>query len=260
MSLRDHASRLDKDPPPSQNKSVISEKFDSLSDEELFALAEKLGLDLPPDLDRLFVVEELCDALAEESAERRSVGEAPLHVEEKKFACSETEDLELSSPPPPAVRYSETMIRAIVRDPAWAFAFWDISDAERSFLRAEENESSLLLRVTEVGAEEECRKSSFDIPVAEDDLQWYINLPRPKARYRIDLCLRLGRPGPGGRIKVLARTGEVAVPRQVLDEGLDRFEPEAAELLRLSGLDSLHIEPPRDDNPQRILKFRPDGE
>ncbi len=229
---------------------VISEKFESLSDEALFALAEKMGLDVPPSLDRVFVIEEIVGALEEDSLERRSSGGAPIHIEEKKFSGSELDGIEACIEAAPCIerRYNETVVHALVRDPSWAFAFWDLADSDRAALRSQESQSALFLRIQEAGADGEGTREYFDIPVAEDDLQWYINLPRPNARYRIELRARAG-----GRSRLLARSALVVAPRQTLDEAAAAFDPRTAELLRLSGLDSLKIEPEALGNPQRIL-------
>jgi hypothetical protein len=247
---------LDKCPQPSQNTPVKAEKFELLSDEALRALAEKMGLDVPPNLDRVFVVEEILDALEEDSAERRSSGLAPVRIEESKFSGLEFDEIDVEPDASPVLDrcYNETSVRVLVRDPSWAFAFWDISEVERSSLRGEEGLASLFLRVFETtradGADgSEARREFFDIPVSDDDMQWYINLPRPKALYRIELCAKCG-----GHVRVLARSRELVVPRHHLDSSADDLDPATAELLRLSGLEALDIEPPVDDNPQRILK------
>ncbi len=228
---------------------MISEKFESLSDEALFALADKMGLDLPPGLDRVFVTEEILGALEEDSRERRSSSDAPFHIEEKKFSGSELDDFDACLDAAPCLErsYNETMIRAIARDPSWAFAYWDLGEAERSALRASEGASGLFLRVTEIAEDEGLKPDHFDIPVADDDSQWYINLPRSKASYRIELRVR-----GEGRSRVLARSGAVAVPRLALDEGAVR-DRKTLLLLSLSGLHALDIEPQAESNPRRIL-------
>jgi hypothetical protein len=243
----------------SQNNRVNAEKFESLSDEALYALADRIGLDLPPDLERVFVLEEILGALEEDSEERRASGRAPVRMEETKFSGSELDGVESRMGSVSAVQltYNETAIHLLVRDPSWAFAFWDISDNDRQILRTEDGPPSLFLRVFEIDKSDtsDNKRDFFDIPLSEEDAQWYINLPRPKSRYRIELCARLS-----GKVKVLARSKEVLVPRQLLDEGSSALAPDTAELLRLSGLEVLDIEPPNDDNPQRILKTGSAGE
>ena len=235
------------------------EKFESLSDEAVHALAEKMGLDLPKDLERVFVIEEILSALEEDSNDRRSSGIASVRLEETKFSVSEFDDVDSCLDAAPCIEhvYNETSIRVLVRDPSWAFAFWEIADSEHANIYSVDGSFFLFLRVSELGEEDGAgqKRDFFDIPVSDDDNQWYINLPRPKTRYRIELCARIS-----NKVRVLARSGDVAVPRQFLDVSVAGLEPETAELLRLSGLEKLDIEPPADDNPQRILKSGPLGE
>jgi len=233
---------------------VTSEKLASLSVEDLYLFAERMGLDLPSGLERVFVLEEILDVLAEDSEERLAARGDALRVEEMKYSGSEPDSIVLAKDPEQVLerRYNETMIRALVRDPSWAFAFWDISDAERTAFRGEDQGAALFLRVSELDGA--AKKEFFDIPVSFDDLQWYINLPRPAVRFRIDLCARHG----ASRLRVLARSNEVEAPRQSLSFGSERPDSRALELLRLSGLGELHIEAPAADNPQRILSGGPD--
>jgi len=213
---------------------VKSDKLETLSLEALYALADRMGLDLPPGLERPFVMEEIVDALEEDSEDRRAAHGEAVHVDEKKFSGAGFDDFEIEANTAPALasRYNETMIRALVRDPSWAFAYWDISDAERSSLRGEDGSPSLFLRVTELSDQDEGRRDFFDIPIADDDLQWYINLPRPGVRFRIDLCARTQQ---GGKNKVLARSNELRSPRQALT--VAECEGELVRFLRLSGID-----------------------
>jgi uncharacterized protein len=231
---------------------VKTEKLEALSLEELYALADRTGIDLPPGLERLFVIEEILDALEEESEDRREFQGEALHMDEKKYSELRIDDIDIAPSPDESLapRYNETMIHAIVRDPSWAFAYWDVSDMELSALRGEEPTAGLFLRVAETG-EMDARRESFDIPVSDTDLQWYINLPRSTLRFRIDLCAR--RPGPGGKIRVLARSNEVVSPRQAIvsEQSLDG---PAYELLALSGLEDLQLEDQSEANPLRLLR------
>jgi len=241
-----------------QNDHVKTDRLESFSIEELHSLADKMGLDLPPDLDRLFVVEEILEVLAEDSEDRRSSRGDAVHVDEKKFCGSELDDIEPADESERAVedRYNETMIRAMVRDPSWAFAYWDVSDADLGALRGEESSAGLFLRVAEIAqacepaAAGDAHKDYFDIPVADDDRRWYINLPRSGVRFRIDLCAR--HAGQAGKIRVLARSNEVVSPRQSLSAPASGLDDDRLALLALSGIDELHIEGLEEDNPLRL--------
>jgi uncharacterized protein len=239
-----------------QNERVKTEKLDALSLEELYVLADKTGIDLPPGLERPFVVEEILDALEEDSEDSREAQGEAVHIDEKKYSGLRNADFDVGSSPgePIVPRYNETMIRAIVRDPSWAFAYWDVSDTELDALRGDDSTASLFLRVAEIGSageQGESHREYFDIPVSDNDLQWYINLPRSGVRFRIDLCSR--RNGQGGKIRVLARSNEVQSPRQGLSVSGKGLDSASYELLALSGVEDLPMDNPFERNPLRIL-------
>jgi uncharacterized protein len=227
-----------------QNDRVKTERLESFSIEELYSLADKMGLDLPPDLERPFVVEEILEVLAEDSEDRRSSQGDAVHVDEKKFSGFELDDIEIDEESGQALdaRYNETMIRAMARDPSWAFAYWDVADSDLAGLRGDEQSAGLFLRIAEIASAEdgaaEPRMDCFDIPVADDDRQWYINLPRAGVRFRIDLCARLS--GLPGKTRVLARSNEVVSPRQSL--ATPELDERQRAILELSGIEELRIE------------------
>ncbi|HTX72062.1 MAG TPA: DUF4912 domain-containing protein [Rectinemataceae bacterium] len=231
-----------------------SEKLESLSLEALCALAEKMGLDLPAGLDRPFVVEEILDALVEDSEDRRSAGDEAVHVDEKKYSGSELDGLDAPKDDVPGLesRYNETTIRALVRDPSWAFAYWDVSDSERAALAGEESAAPLFLRVVDLSSGcEDAACEHFDIPVSADDQQWYINLPHGGMRFRIDLCTRKA-GNHSARARTLARSNILSSPRQELHPGPGGIDQSSARLLNLSGISDLRIQTIEPDNPLRI--------
>jgi hypothetical protein len=239
---------------------VKIDKLDALSLEELYALADRTGLDLPSGLERPFVIEEILEVLEEDSEDRRAEQGEAVHIDEKKYSGLRIGDFDVDLGPGEslATRYNETMIRAIVRDPSWAFAYWDIADLDLEMLRGEDPGASLFLRVAEIGPPGEQGDSPreyFDIPIADNDLQWYINLPRSGVRFRIDLCARRG--GQAGKFRVLARSNEVESPRQSLAASGPILDPPSYELLALSGAEDLPILDPPEGNPLRILPSGP---
>lgn len=233
-----------------------TDRLEALSLEELYALADKTGLDLPAGLERSFVVEEILEALEEDSEDRRAAQGEAVHIDEKKYSGMRIGDFDEDPGlgEPMATRYNETMIRAIVRDPSWAFAYWDVADTELEAIRGDEASAGLFLRVAELSPAVEqldSHREYFDIPIADNDLQWYINLPRSGVRFRIDLCARKG--GQGGKFRVLARSSEVESPRQSLASQGQALDPATYELLALSGVEDLPIEVVSEGNPLRIL-------
>jgi uncharacterized protein len=242
-----------------QNGPVTIDKLESLSLEELYTLADRTGLDLPPGLARPFVIEEILDVLEEDSEDRRSSQGEALHIDEKKYSELRIDEIDVDPGADESMtqRYNETMIHAIVRDPSWAFAFWDVSDADLESIHGEEGSAGLFLRVVEIRgqgdkADSDNHREYFDIPVADNDLQWYINLPRSGVRFRIDLCAR--HAFQTVKFRVLARSNEVESPRQSLATPPEKLGAETCELLALSGIEELSIDGRTEFNPQCILQ------
>lgn len=226
-----------------------SEKLSLLSDDELSHLAEKMGIFVPDGLERVFLIEEIVDAFEDDTAEKAFSHDAPDHVEEKKltgtgFIPGRLEEIAIPD------SYNETSINAIVRDPLWIFAFWDIAEPMRNKILAEVEEPKLILRVSE--ATDSDTAFHYEIAVSFDDRKWYINVPYPKRSYRIDLCVAKFQ-----RIKVLAHSNMVHMPSQYMEMS-SKLPQMTKSLLILSGSEELHLIEPKEENSMRILSM--DGE
>lgn len=127
--------------------------------------------------------------------------------------------------------YGETKLVLMVRDPYWAFSYWDFSGetwngAEKRL--AADSSLKPMIRVHDLDA-----KRRYDLLVSLEARNWYLHLGTPDRRYLAELGLGDGR----ARFFLIARSNEVKTPRdspsQVIDpEWNDRdFE----EIYRLSG-------------------------
>lgn len=226
------------------------ERLNDLSIEALYALAEKMGLDLPPALERIFVVEALIEAFQEDSDERKSSGDMAIHIEEKKFSGSELDEIDASLDAAPCIarRYNETVVHWIPRDPEWAFAFWDVKDEELNEYERAGSYGGLFLRVVRSAGGDDKAAVSFDVPVNDDDDHWYLQLPEQDRYYRLDLCVRIA-----GKAKAIAHSNVIRTPRAILADSFDDLEPEARALAELSGLSKLRIQAPPERHPSRIM-------
>lgn len=227
-----------------------AERLNELSTDALYALAEKMGLDLPQGLERVFVLEALLEAFEEDHEDRRPSSDAASHVEEKKYSGSELDEIDASIDAAPCIErlYNETLIRLIPRDAEWAFVFWDVRDEEMDAIRALEGYSGLFLRVIKESGRDGKSPASFDVPVGEDDIQWYLQLPEQDAWYRVDLCARIG-----SKSRAIAHSNPVRSPRALLSEAFEELDGVTAELVTLSGLDKFRIVQVPERHPSRIL-------
>jgi hypothetical protein len=230
---------------------VNPQKLSLLSDEELVLLAERIGIFIPEGLARSFLVEEILEAFEEDSNEKVFSHDGTGHVEEKKLSGSSLASFQVGRVEIPE-RYNETMIRALARDPAWIYAYWDISESKRANLVHDESGPNLFLRVSELPSSAETKSDFFDISIGTSDWKWYINVPLAGGSYRVDLCARAS-----SRIKILARSNDVSMPVQFMKTQEDILQATKS-LLILSGCESLHLTDRNDANPSRILTT--DGE
>jgi len=131
----------------------------SLSTRELIKLADFKGIDIPPDLDRVFIIRELLDNAFDE--------EIPIEV------LSEVKDLKTAALPE---QYHISYLEVLPRDPQWVYVFWEIKAQDRERCEGDPRFSGYALKIQE-------RKSSgsyvdsFSVPVNTQDNSRYLTFP-----------------------------------------------------------------------------------
>jgi hypothetical protein len=121
-------------------------------------------------------------------------------------------------------RYGEDRIAAMVRDPYWIFAYWEVTppglEHARCKLDGEGESANLALRVYDVSGVEFTGKnanSSFDIEVGGNTDNWYINTGSPGRSY----CVDIGLSGRDGLFLTIARSECVSTPRATPSDKVD---------------------------------------
>ncbi|MCL2879294.1 MAG: DUF4912 domain-containing protein [Treponema sp.] len=163
--------------------------LESLSTEDLLQLADKFGLDIPFSLRRNIVIETLL--------------ESAFGNEEKSNADDELEYDFLEAAALPK-QYNITFIDVMIRDPLWAFVFWEIKAHDRELCEKQAAFDGYCLKVVPIpesgvsgsdgkkGAED-----GFIVPVSPDDTGLYLNFPPAEGLYRVELCaVTGGKPVP----------------------------------------------------------------
>jgi hypothetical protein len=226
---------------------MTRERLQSIPLEELTALARNAGLEPGDPVNRAELIEVLMESFEELRQEREEGNSPSVQVEEKKYEVAADEELEPAGddPYPVPCRYNETRVVLMIRDPHWAFAYWDIEESQGQRVRQDPNFEQLVLRVHDCPS-----SSSFDIPIQREDSSWYIYLPNPDCEYYLELGYLAA-----GRFKLLARSDQIRTPREAIVEEGEQDEhvralffavqPEALEVAS-RGLSSEAI-------PQRIL-------
>jgi len=165
--------------------------LESLSTAELAELAGRNGLDIPPDLERVFIIGELLEL---ERAEARwgglgEGGEEPAG----EFAG------ELSELPD---QYGVSYIDVLIRDPLWVFACWE---AKRQAQDDGAGSPEHCLRIVPLeGSADD--SASFTVAVGAGDRSLYLGIPHDAGRrFRVELCT--------GQGAVLAASRPFRLPR-----------------------------------------------
>jgi len=202
---------------------MTEERLHSFALPELKKIAAEVGVEIALPYqetikDRQDIITLILEAYRETKSEREEQNNLPIKAEEKKYEIALDDEIyqcEKYEYPIPA-GYDETKVVLMVRDPHWAFAYWDIKKTKVREIRSYSDFESLLLRVYEVDKEELSYSdtgSSFDIPIQFTDNSWYIYLPDEDCSYFLELSFQ-----SGGRYQVLSRSNIIITPRETMSE------------------------------------------
>jgi hypothetical protein len=204
--------------------------LESLTTAELIKLADKAGIDVPPGLERILIIGELLDTLDDGREDEEKMNALPL----------EARRLPASTAPLPR-QYNITYVNVLVRDPLWAFAFWEINVHDKENYEKNPDFGGYCLRVEPDpgpgGAlPEAAGDSSFTVQVGPEDSAWYLGFSPSGGTFRVELCA-IRREEP----VILAVSGPFTLPN--LHEPLGNRYSTASHnpLLRLSGIDEFQI-------------------
>jgi hypothetical protein len=160
--------------------------LESLSTGELIELAVKNGLDIPPGLERVFIIEELFYLDHDtESAHHDIIQVDAKHDAFKEFAVLPKQ-------------YHISFIEVIIRDPLWAFVFWEIKAHDRNHYESAPGFNGYSLRVKPFkegalneGSFQADEAASFIVSVDTDDYARYLGFPPEGGRcFKVELCMR----------------------------------------------------------------------
>lgn len=186
--------------------------YKSLTLTELRFLAEREGVKNADPYER----EELIDILEEiweEKIADRKLNNDIMRLKGKKYDIYR-EDLNGTYRETEYVipeNYPKTSIQLLLRDPFWAYAYWDINQFELQVILTRHPNALFYLRVYEMKqccADPENILGSFDIPIKVEDSSWYINLPNPGRVYQVDLICE----DADGELKQLCRSTMLESP------------------------------------------------
>ena len=224
--------------------------LNSLSNAELLEIAEGLGIDTSHDSespqgpgrrysafssvhDRFYIIDEM------------------LETASGVIEDTETEDFVLADSVPLPKQYNITFIEVMIRDPFWAFVFWEIKASDKEQFEGANDFAGYYLKVSPLktqAGDSHASEGVFTVPVKQNDTARYLGLT-PAATgssfqsddrwYKVEFCA-----GHKGNETVIAVSNPVRLP------GLTQF-PSGAEkpkcklggnrLISMSGYENFRI-------------------
>ena len=228
--------------------------LESLTTGDLLGIADSLGVDTSNYPDRALVIEELLEVSSQE---------------EQKSSNSQVADMTdsalVESVPLPK-QYNITFIEVMIRDPLWAFVFWEIKAQDKEQIEKEHDFDGYYLKVSpwvvpavspELTPEGKPVEPAgvFTVPVNPNDTAWYLGLApaveneksrEDQRQYKVELCVEIK-----GEETVLAFSSPFRLPLlHELSAGKEPKEEETRScpaetgknpLVRLSGYGDFHI-------------------
>jgi len=165
------------DAPPFFDSPLTRSSLESLSTAELIKLADSFGIDIPFGLERVFIIEELLETALPGRDDSKDVLEASPDIAETAALPKQ---------------YNISYIEIMIRDPFWAFAFWEIKEHDRQIHENAPDFEGYCLRVIPVG-EGEAGGDSFTVSVDVNDSARYLGFQHESQtstnrRYIVKLC------------------------------------------------------------------------
>jgi hypothetical protein len=156
--------------------------LECLSSGELVRLADSYGIDIPPGLDRIFIIKELLE-----------LGyEAGIRAKDEGGSLREQALLEQAPLPK---HYNVTFVDVLLRDPLWAFVFWGIKSHDKEIHEKAHDFEGYFLKVTPLSKDKGGTAGGdvpFIIPVGTRDSSWYLGFPPTGGRFTVGFCVTRG--------------------------------------------------------------------
>ena len=210
-------------------KVVLSRAYlETLSFSELIKIADEEGIDVPSDFNRNFLIEEILEVY--EDLEK--IEKDDMIISDEEIEPEKEEELVPRA-------YNQTEVGIVLRNPAWAFVYWNISDSDRISLE-KAFVSQMRIRVNSFSEKDQVKPDEFfDIQISKEDDGQYVLLPQNKKFFRVDLLFNLD-----NFVDILESSRILEKPK-----GCERFallQPgkmeNASEIMKLSGMNELLLE------------------
>ncbi len=229
---------------------------------DLYKIAENEGVQYDvTEGNRDELIEKILEDLEEDKNERDLANNDAMKLKNMKYDILQDYELEAQEKQVYSIpeKYNDTRIVLLLRDPLWAYTYWDLNDKELAKMKEELFFEGFFLRVFELSSKKTSKEDSFsqdniidyyDIPVDEKDDSWYINLGKTGRHFGIQLCSVIH-----GNVSVLSKSNVIKSPRGFVAEHIKDLsnDPDLMTVL-MSGLWDYNN---KGENviPQRILSI-----
>ncbi|MCL5773743.1 MAG: DUF4912 domain-containing protein [Firmicutes bacterium] len=121
--------------------------------------------------------------------------------------------------------YGENRLTLMVRDPYWAFAYWEVAgwkkkEIEKNIGKEKFQRSTLVIKIfwdSDFKSLEEMKNLLMEIDVTGPARSWYINLGKPGCKFKA----LLGYKTPDGEFIVVAVSNNIETPRATFSDIVD---------------------------------------
>lgn len=241
---------------------MAGDRLETIPDERLYELCNEYDVEVEECHSRAEMIETLREAIRETLVDHEASNNDTMRVGERKYDISAGELVLVERNGPDygeaelPERYNETRMVLLLRDPAWAYAYWDVRDKQMEEVANEPGFSGLSLRLIEMDnldMQDHTVVDSVDIPVQPEDNRWYINLPQLDTNYYTELVAHYEE-----NWSVLARSNPVSVPSGGIAQDVsvsDQSYTSEETIVALSGVERLGVSSFGQRIPQRIISL-----
>ncbi|GMO41176.1 MAG: DUF4912 domain-containing protein [Termitinemataceae bacterium] len=230
-----------------QDNFINESNLQKYSTDELIMLAKRLDIDIHPNVDRLFIIDELLesapclDIYQDDQGENKKISKKSLQSEQINHV-----DSELTSEIPK--QYNLTFIETLVRDPLWVFVYWEIRNIEKKQIESKPGFQGYLIKVKLSNSKfEDDASGLFTVAVDNNDTSRYLNFQSDSqcrtlcknmnnASFQVELCLLRD-----GKTSVVCVSKPFVLPRILGFPGENSGELQNNKFAVISGLDDIPV-------------------
>jgi len=198
----------------------------SLSISELIKIADSYGVDIPSELDRIFIIEEILECVISEKQDNE---------DDIVVNPSYSEPVMLPK------QYNISYLDVIIRDPLWAFVFWEIKGHDREAHENAPDFNGYCLRVIPLNEDETDQQAianSFTVSVNPADNARYLGFAEHTSKNSGRYVIKLNVIRSGSEIQI-ASSIPFNLPKLYENEAI--AEKCCNPLVRLSGIFDLPV-------------------